>query len=172
MAFREGAGYFMTSDDPLAWEARDRVKRSTQGTEPFYSTTYDDLDNVCVYLKESMRLWSSADCEDAKRDLRNLLPWLARLLDADKLIQTYHVRKSVQVSVSLCYCPFFCRLRVRQPRRIDVALGQGQELVVQVAWALHGIHDRLSFVHDVKRYSIPRCVRWKAQLVMNTCCVS
>jgi hypothetical protein len=78
-AFRAAAAHFLMSDHHTAITARNLLEQSTRGTDSFFAALHQDLDS----LHTSLELWSSAgwvDQGDARRDLRNLLLWLAIFL--------------------------------------------------------------------------------------------
>ena len=76
-AFREAAAYYMSSEDQTASDARERLKRATQGAEPFFTALYQDLDSIHMSFE---RLWRSAGSGETKRILHELLGWLAMLI--------------------------------------------------------------------------------------------
>lgn len=84
VAFRTAAWYYLDSDSVVALEARRRLEKSSKGTDSFFAALYQDLDGVCVYLERNTiaDLWQTPGYDAAKRDLRILLPWVARLLSS------------------------------------------------------------------------------------------
>jgi hypothetical protein len=79
-AFRTAAAHYLMSDHHIVTTARNLLEKLTRGTDSFFAALNQDLDSVHTSLEQ---LWSSTqrvDQGDARRDLRNLLLWLAILL--------------------------------------------------------------------------------------------
>jgi hypothetical protein len=78
-AFRDLARYYVASHDPHADGAREHLRKLSRGSDAFFTSFYDDLEDICTHCGQ-INSWPECD-DEFKRDIGALLGCLATVIE-------------------------------------------------------------------------------------------